>query len=242
MTPGDPQSRAERPRQIKPASRLAWAVHGNQPEGQHHRDDCQRDVDEEHRLPAQRLREHSAEQHAHHQPRGACAAPDREPAVAFGAFGEAGVDERQGGREDQRSAKPLHGAGDEQHLGRRGQASKQRRAGVEREARDEDPPPPEQVGGAAAEEQEAGGRHGVSADHRLEGLRGVIQCAPDLGQRHHHDVLIQGDDQHRKREQRQRGRGTVAAWPFAGGCSFGTRHSWTPVNVSRPVPTIRYAT
>ena len=183
----------------------------------------QRHVDEEDRLPAERVGEHAAEQHADDQAGRAGAAPDRDGAVALAPFGERGVDERQRGREDERPAEALHRACDEQELGLGGEPAGERGAGVEREAGDEDPPAAEQVGGAAAEQEEAGGGHGVRADHRLQRLRRVAQLAADLGQCHDDDVLVERDDQHRERQQRQR---RVPAVTASGemGRSFGEGH------------------
>ena len=89
--------------------------------------------------------------------------------------------------------------------GRRRQAAGERGDGVQRQAGHEHAPPPEQVGGATAEQQEAGRRDRVGADHRLQRLRRVAEVAADLRQRDDDDVLVERDDQHRERQQRQRG-------------------------------------
>jgi hypothetical protein len=162
---------------------VALAVGGDQLNGEQHRDSGQRHVDEEHRLPAERLREHAAEQHADDKAGRAGAAPYRQGAVALAALGERGVDQREGGGKHKRSAEPLNGAGGEQDLRSRREPTGERGAGVERQARHEHPPRPEQVGGAATEQQETGGCHRVGADYRLQRLRRVVQLAPDLGQR-----------------------------------------------------------
>ena len=210
-------------------SRSRRAVGGDQREREQDREARQRHVDEEDRLPAERLREHAAEQHADDQAGRAGAAPDRDGAVALPPFGERGVDERQRGREDERAAEALHRARDEQELGLGREPAAERGAGVQREAGDEDPPAAEQVGGAAAEQQEAGGRHGVGADHRLQRLRRVAQVPPDLRQRHDDDVLIERDDQHRERQQRQRRRPAVATRSSETGRCFGEGHGRAPV-------------
>ena len=148
--------------------------------------------------------------------------------------------ERQRGREDERPAEALHRARDEQELGLGGEPAGDRGAGVQREAGDEDPPAAEQVGGAAAEQQEAGGGHGVGADHRLQGLRRVAQLAADLGQCHDDDVLVERDDQHRERQQRERRRAAVSP-----SRRDGRILRWTPrpeLQCSRRLITIRYGT
>jgi hypothetical protein len=217
---GDAQSGAERAGQVEAALGLGAAVGGDQPERQQHRDGGQRHVHEEHRLPAERLGQDTAQQHAEHEPGGARTAPDRHRPVARSAFGEGGIDQRQGGGKDERSADALCGAGDEQEHRARREPAGERAARVEHEARHEHPAPSHQVGGAAAEEQEAGGRHRVGADHRLQCVGRVAQVASDVGQRHHHDVLIERDDQHREGEQRQR---RALAWPPSGGQRPPTR-------------------
>ena len=137
------------------------------------------------------------------------------------ALGEHGVDQRERGGKHERPAQPLDGAGGEQGLRRLREPTDKRGDGVEREAGHEHPPRAEEVGGATTEQQETGGGHRVGADHRLQRLRRVVQLAPDLGQRHDDDVLIERDDQHRERQQRQRRR---LAGPAARGCCFGEWH------------------
>jgi hypothetical protein len=100
----DAQRGGECAGQVKPATELALAVRGDQRERQQQGDPRERHVDEEHRLPAERLGEHATEQHADHEARGAGAAPNRHCTVALRTFREGGVDERQGGGEDERSA------------------------------------------------------------------------------------------------------------------------------------------
>jgi hypothetical protein len=80
---------------------------------------------------------------------------------------------------------------------------------VKREAGHEDPSPTEQIGGATAEQQEAGRRHRVSADHPLQRLCGEAELAPDRGQCHQHDVLIERGGQHREGQQSQHRRMAV---------------------------------
>jgi hypothetical protein len=127
-------------------------------------------------------------------------------------------------REDQRPAEPLHRPGSQQELGCRREAASERGASIKRQARHEDPASSEQIGSATTQQQEAAGHHRVGADHRLQDLRGVAQLATNLGQRDHHDVLIERDDQHRERQQRQRGRLAVATEPVLRGC-FGACHA-----------------
>ena len=182
---------------------VAFAVGGEQPEGQRDRDRDQRHVDEEHRLPAEHLREHAAEQHTDHQAGRSRAAPHGQRAVALTALGEGRVDQRQRGGEDQRSAEPLGGSRRQLDFGHRRQPADEGGDAVQRQPGDEDPAVAEQVGGAAAEQEEAGRGDRIRADHRLQRLRGVAEVARDLGQRDHDDVLVERDDQHGERQQGQ---------------------------------------
>ena len=144
------------PGRSNPRFALALGVAGDQPERRERGKTGQRHVDEEHRLPAERLREHAAEQHADHQPGRPRAAPHRQRAVALAAFGERGVDQRQGGGKDERAPEPLRRAGDEQDLGYRSRAPGQR--GTERTAR-------------ARRRRPGGGRAGRRRDRRAAGIR-----------------------------------------------------------------------
>ena len=211
----DPEGGAERTGKIEAASRLALAIGRYEGERQHQRSAGQRHVDEEHRLPAEGLGEHAAEQDADHESGRARSAPDRDRSVALAALGECGVDERERGGKDERPAEPLGRAGEQQEFGSRCEPTRERRAGVERETRREDPAPPEHVSGATTEQQEPGGRHRVGADHRLQRLLREAQVTADLRQCYHHDVLIERDDQHCERQQRQRRVAAAGTRPVA---------------------------
>ena len=206
-----PTSHAQRAGQIELAAFLAFTVGRDQYEREQQRRARQGDVDQEDGLPPEGLCQESAQQHADHEPCRTRSAPDAQRAVPRSAFRERGVDQRQSGGEDQCPAEPLNRSRDEQQARSAGQAAGERRRGVEGEARRQDPAAPEQVRGAPAEEEEAGRGDGVGADHRLKRLGRVAQVARDVGQRHHDDVLVQRDDQHRERQQRERRRLTVPA-------------------------------
>jgi hypothetical protein len=224
----DAERGAQRAGQVEAPARLARRVGGDQREREQDRDADQGDVDEEDGLPAERPREHAPEEDAEHEARGAGAAPDGQRPVALAALGERRVDQRQGRGEHERSPEPLQAAAGEQDLGGGREASRQRARGVEPEAAHEDPAPPQQIGRPAAEQQEAGGRDRVRADHQLQRLRRVAEIPPDLREGHHHDVLVEGDDQHREGQQRQRRRGPRASGPGAGGRCVDERHGGTP--------------
>ncbi len=155
-------------------------------------------------------------------------APDAQRAIAGGPFGEGGVDERQGGGEDEGSTEALDRAGGEQDAGAGRESPGERRPGIEGEAGGQDAASPEQVGGATAEQEEAGRGYRVGADDRLKCLRGVAEVACDVGQCHDHDVLVEGNDQHGEGQKRQRRCLAVPAEAAGrGGCLIGS-HSSTP--------------
>ena len=102
-------------------------------------------------------------------------APDAERAVALGALGEGGGDDRQRGRGDDRGAEALHRArGDQPRLGLREAAGK-RGEREQHQADHEHPPAPQQVGEAAAQQQEAAERERVGVDDPREVVAGEVQ-------------------------------------------------------------------
>jgi hypothetical protein len=72
---------------------LARAVGRDQHERQTNGQGGQRHVDEEHRLPAQRLGQQAAQEHPDHQPGRPGAAPDGHCTVALAALRERRVDQ-----------------------------------------------------------------------------------------------------------------------------------------------------
>jgi hypothetical protein len=74
---------------------------------------------------------------------------------------------------------------------------------IEKEADQQNAASAEQIRGASAEEHEAARCNRVRTDDRLQRLRRVSEIAADIRQRDHDDVLIERDDQHRKREECQ---------------------------------------
>ena len=120
--------------------------------GQHEHRDSDRHVHPEDPLPAQILREDAAHQDACGGAASTDSAPRAKRFVALAALGKSRRDDRQGGGRDDRRAKALNTARDNEHrLGPR-QAADEGSGGEEREAAHEHKPPPEQVGCPPSEE------------------------------------------------------------------------------------------
>ena len=194
----------QRAGQVEPAVPVPRAVRVDQRKRQHDRCAGKRDIDEEHSLPAERAGQHAAEQHADDEPGRAGPAPDAQGAVARVSLRERRVDDGQCAREDQCAAESLQRARGKLELGAHREPAGERRNGVQHQARHEHPAPAEQVRGAPAEQQEAARCDRVGADDCLQRLRRIAKVAGDLGQRDDDDVLVEGHDQHRERQQPQR--------------------------------------
>ena len=134
-----------------------------------------RDVDEEHPLPAERVDEDAAGDDAEGAAEAGQPAPDAHRDVALAPVGEGHGEDREGGGRHERSAETLHGADADEHALRRRQAAGQRRDGEEAEAGGEDPAAAQQVGEPAAEQQEPAEGQRVGADHPLQVVGGEVQ-------------------------------------------------------------------
>ena len=177
---------------------LGRAEHGR---GQGGGDQADRDVDQEHRAPAGELHQHPAQDLAGDEPDGGDRAVQADGPGTFGAFGEAGGDEGQRGRGDDRGARALHDPRrDQQHRVLR-QPAGQAGQGERDQARDEHAPPAEQVGGPAAENEKAAERDGVSRHDPLDCVGGHVQFPLDRGQRDVHDAEI--EDDHERSDENQ---------------------------------------
>ena len=199
----DPEGDAERTGQVELTPSVALSVLGDQHECEEQGRTCQCDIDQEHRFPAEGACQQSPEEHADHQSGRPGAAPDSQRAVTYAAFDERDVDERQRGGKDQRATEALNRASGEKHPRPGRQSARKRCSGVEDKAGGQDPASPDEVCGASAEQQKTRGGDCVGTDHRLECLRGIAQVARDVGQRHDDDVLVERDDQHGERQQRE---------------------------------------
>ena len=174
------------------APRLVAAVL-EQPRSDQRGGDADRRVHEQHPLPAERLGEDSAEQHAGRAARAGHRAPDAERLVALRALGEGGGHDRQRGGGDQRGAEALHGARDDQPDVALSEAAGERGEGEQPHAPDEHAPPAEQVGQPPAEQQEAAEEERVGVDDPGEVVLREVEIAADRGKGHVDDRGVEYD-------------------------------------------------
>ena len=122
-------------------------------------------------LPAERIDEHAAGDHAERAAEARETAPDAHGDVAIAPVGERhGQDRERRGRE-QRAAEALGRACGDEDARRRREPGHERGAGEQRQAGHEHPATTEQVGRAAAEQQEAAEQQRVRADDPLQARR-----------------------------------------------------------------------
>lgn len=154
-----------------------------------HRDGGQRQIDQEDRPPVHILGEQAAQYGAGRGRGAADAAPDAERHAPVPALIR-GHQQRGGGGEHRRRARPLHGAGRDQHARVRGQTAGQ---GGEREQRQPghiQPTPPQEVRGRTRHHQQRGQRQRIDVQHPLERGEGGAQAVGYPGQRGVHDRHI----------------------------------------------------
>ena len=140
-----------------------------------------RQVDQEDRPPGDRPDQVAAEQRPDRRRDPAQPRPGADRAGAV-AGPEAGLDDRQAARGQQRPADPLQQPGEDQHLGVGGDRAEQRGEGEEADAEDEDPPPPVAVAERAAEQDQRGQGQQVAVEDPLQGAGAGAEVAADVGQ------------------------------------------------------------
>jgi hypothetical protein len=171
-----------------------------QSRGERRRNQADRDVDEQHPAPGQAAREDPAEQHAGRAAGARDGAPDAERAVALGAFGERGRDDRKRRRRDDRRAESLDCARDDQPRLRLGQATGQRSEREHDQPDHEHAPAAEQVGETPAEQKEAAEREGVGVHDPREVVAREVQVGADRGERDVDDRRVDHDHELRHRQ------------------------------------------
>ena len=164
----------------------------------HHRADPDGDVDEEDPLPAERLREHAAEQEAERTASAGDGAPDAECAGAVTGPGEGRRDDRERCRRDQGGAQPLQGAGADELSRRRRQPAQQRCDGEERHAREEQALAAEEVSRPAAEQKEPAEEQRVRVDDPLQAAVRKAEIGLDRRQRDVRDGGVEHDHELRE--------------------------------------------
>jgi ribonuclease E len=165
--------------------------------------DANRDVDEEHRAPAERVGEDAAKEDSGRGARTADRPPDSEGVSPLRAV-VGGRDDRQCGRQQKRSAGALQCAARNQRGRAPCETAAERRRGEQRQAGHEDRPSPDEIGQAAAEQHEAAGEQDVRGNDPLQ-VAGEVKCPADGRQRHVDDGHVEDDHELRDRQQSQGG-------------------------------------
>ena len=163
--------------------REAWAATGcvrEDPGRNDERDDTDRDVDPEDRLPAGPGGQHAADEDAGGDAQAADGSPERQALGPLGAL-VGRHDERQRGRGHQRGADALGAAGRDQLTCAGGEATEERGRGEDEHAGHEDPATGQQVGDAAAKQEAATGHQQVGGDHPLHVGALQLQELPIVG-------------------------------------------------------------
>ena len=172
------------------------AVVGQQADTQRVHRDTDGQIDEKYPVPAQRIGQQAAEQHAYASATGAHEAIDPHRLGPLARFGEQIHDQRQRNCGDDCAAQTLHRPrGDEQRLRVRHSAGR----GCEREqgdAEQEQPAMPIQIAQSSAEQQEAAERDHVCIDHPDQRGLGKAEIVTDRWQGDIHDGRVEHDHQH----------------------------------------------
>jgi hypothetical protein len=185
----------QRARQVEAATTLARGVGRQERDRPGRGQQRQRQVDEEHAAPAERLGEHPAEQRAEAEPTGARRRPDAERAVPARALRERRVDEGQRRGEQGGRADALDDPSADQRLRRGGEAAERRSRGEQDDAGEEQAAPAQQVAQPAGEQQQAAEGDRIAADHPLLRVRREPEVADQVGQRDVDDREVEGRDQ-----------------------------------------------
>jgi hypothetical protein len=161
-------------------------------------------VDEKDPRPSQVRGQKAAQEHAGGTAATRGRAPDAECAVALGALGERGHQDRQRCGREQRTAQALERAeADQRALGPRNSAQE----GADREqgqADHEQAPAAEDVRQPPAQEQGAAEQDRVRADDPLQVVLGEVEVALDRRQRDVHDRDVEHDHELGGHDHRQR--------------------------------------
>jgi len=141
----------------------------------------------EHRPPAERAGQRTAEHRADRDRGGADRAPGRQRPGPLGRAAGGRADDGQCGRAEQRAADALHQPPEHQGLRRARGGAAERPEREQRHPEHERQPRPEPVGGVPAEQQAAAERQAVAVDHPGQSAPGEAEVAAQRRQRDDHD-------------------------------------------------------
>ena len=166
--------------------------------------EADRRVDEEDPFPADVLREHAAQQHAHRSAGSGDGTPHGQRLVALVALGERRGEDRERRGRDHRGAETLNRARADQEVAGCGKAAGQRCDREDGQTGHEQPATAEQVGTPAAQQQEPAERQRVGARDPLQARVGEVQIDLDRRQRDVDDRDVDDEHELRRTEQDQR--------------------------------------
>ncbi len=153
--------------------------------------DADRDVEEEHALPAEAVDQRAAHDRAEGQRHAAHAGPDADRLGALLGVGERLREDGQRARQQRRGAEALHGAAGDEEVERRRQRRQQRAGREDGQADEEDALAPVEVAERAAGEHEGGEDERVPVDHPLEPGHAGAEVVLDAGQGHVDDGVVE---------------------------------------------------
>jgi hypothetical protein len=198
---GQPKDRQSGAQQVERRRSLPRRLRQQRVPGRH-RDERERHVDEEHRLPAEGRHEDAA----HHRPQAHPDArerrPDRQRARAF-LGREHHRQQRQRRWQHARRARPHEGPRADELAGRPRERREDRGRGERREAAEEHEAASEAVGEAAADEQEARERHEEPVDDPLQLADAGPQVIRDRRKRDVDRRHVHRADEHRHADHQQ---------------------------------------
>jgi hypothetical protein len=174
-------------------------------------------------VPAQRLRQHAAEQEPDRCAGGGDEAVDADRPRLFPRLREHRHDHAQDHRGGGRAADALQEAGADQHLLGLREPAERRGGGEEGEAGHEDGLAPDQVAQAPGEQEQAAEGDQVGVDDPGEGRLREAEVILDRGQGDIHDRLVEDDHQHAHAEDDQ-GDPAIAVRRRAGYAGVGRLH------------------
>ena len=154
-----------------------------------------RQVDEEHPVPAQGLGEHAAGQQAQRATGDGHEHVGAHRAGALGGLGELGDDDRQDHRGLRGRAEALQEAGADQHALAGRHPAQQRGDGEDGETGEEDPLAPDEVAEPAGQQQQAAERDQERVDHPGQVALAEVELTLDRRQRDVHDRHVEHDHQ-----------------------------------------------
>ena len=197
----EPRCDGDRPAEIETAIRFARTTFRNERYGSSDDKSRDRNVDVEDPFPADRVRQHAAQQHTGRAAQASNCTPDAERPVALRALVKHGEDDRERGRRQKRGTESLSSARCYQPRVRLGKAAEQRRHSEDDQPGDEDPAPSKEIGHPPTEKKKAPESQQIGVEDPREIVLREPKIDTDRRQRDGDDRRIQYNDELRCRKQ-----------------------------------------